>query len=248
MNQQDRENKKNIPPVIVFGVLIAVISIIGGLLTWQHFRLGVEVEEKPLAEELVDFSALIDATLYRGTYKSWRALEYAQIKDFQTARKTLDKSKLYLLDANRYFQEGKDTLTETDKTKYKIIFEFYNDSGELFIRYFYWHQAIIELGEKEIVDIENALLILPKMETFVKDGQKLIDDMYKFIIEFDYVIGKNFAVKRWYEEWIKKWGPKLGVETIEEYVDLTKNNIITKRDAISIYEEGIQNIITYFNL
>lgn len=248
MNQQDQQNKKNIFPVMIFGVLIAVISIVGGLLTWQHFRLGVEVEEKPPVEELVNFSALIDIALYKATYESSRALGYIKIKDFQTARKVLDKSELYMLDANRYFQEGKDILTEIDRAKYKIIFEFYNDSGELFIRGFYWRQAIIELGEKEIIDRENALLILPKMETFVKDGRKLMDDMYKFIIEFDYVIGTNFAVKKWYEEWIKKWGPKLEVETIEEYIDLTKRSIITTRDAISVYEEEIQNIIIYFDL
>ncbi len=120
-----------------------------------------------------DYVALIDGELSKADTESLLASKAMELGDFSEARQRMLNSKSYIDAAYKHYREGKAVLIEAQRVKCAIILELYGTSYTLSMKLLNWMQAYAELEQKEIVDEESALLILPEIEIFIESSEEL---------------------------------------------------------------------------
>jgi hypothetical protein len=229
--------KKRMKKVVVLVMTALGISVL--LLS------GCLPGEKPV-EPVKDFAALIDMALSQADTESLLATEALGVGDFREARERFSEVKLYILQANRLFREGENMLPEPERVKYRTILEIYGTLYELEVEFLDWTQARTELEGKEIVDAESASLILPEMETFAESSWRLADSSHKLVVEIDFAVRANPAVREWFDRRVREWN--LGLETVEEFIDTLEELVRVIDNVAMAYEDEVQFVITDFDL
>jgi hypothetical protein len=220
---------------VIFSVLITIIVCTG---VWYFFLRPVE--------PVRDYTTLIETALSKADNESLRATEALGVGDFQEARERFSEVKLYILQANRLFREGENVLPEPERVKYRTILEIYGTLYELEVEFLDWTQARTELEGKEIVDAESASLILPEMETFAESSWRLADSSHELVIEIDFAVRANPAVREWFDRRVREWN--LGLETVEEFIDTLEELVRVIDNVAMAYEDEVQFVITDFDL
>lgn len=126
--------------------------------------------------------------------------------------------------AYRHYMESGELFTDEEKVNYKTIFEIYRCEYELVIRTSKWMRTIEELDQEteKIVDDEDAMRILPKMEVFARSSRELAKDWRGYADKIDFVIKTNPAVN--------------------EYLNFTTDDISNAKERASILDETAQGL------
>ena len=193
-----------------------------------------------------NYVALIDGSLSQADDESLLASQAIEMGNFTEARRRMSSSKSHIVTALGYYREGENVLTEREGVKYKTILELYGTSYDLSMKFLNWMEANMKLEGKEMVDEKSALMILPEMEIFADSSRKLADDLGKLAAKLDFAIKVNPAVREWFDLRVKGWG--LGLETMEEYIDILEGYVQIMENVAGEYEIAIQDSIVYFNL
>lgn len=126
--------------------------------------------------------------------------------------------------AYRHYMESGELFTDEEKVNYKTIFEIYRCEYELVIGTSKWMRTIEELDQEteKIVDDEDAMRILPKMEVFARSSRELAKDWRGYADKIDFVIKTN--------------------PDVNEYLNFTTDDISDAKERASILDETAQEL------
>ena len=152
------------------------------------------------------------------------AYEAMDAEDYDVAIQKAYDARSFVDTAYRYYLEGEELFTDEEKVNYKTIFEIYRCEYELVIGTSKWVRTIEELDQEteEIVDDEDAMRILPKMEVFVRSSRELAKDWRGYADKIDFVIKTN--------------------PDVNEYLNFITDDISDAKEMASILDETAQEL------
>ncbi|MCK4528680.1 hypothetical protein KAW18_15025 [candidate division WOR-3 bacterium] len=144
--------------------------------------------------------------------------------DYDVAIQKAYDARSFVDTAYRHYLEGEELFTDGEKVNYKTVFEIYGCEYELVIGTSKWMRTIEELDQEteEIVDDEDAMRILPKMEVFARSSRELAKDWRGYADKIDFVIKTN--------------------PDVNEYLNFITDDISDAKEMASILDETAQEL------